>query len=99
MITRLLYLIGGFIVMLLGLRIVLRLLGANPDSPFVSWVYNWSTPFVAPFAGIFGQNATVTGTGTVTRGVFDWSALIAFIVIGAIVAIIGGAAGHRHATI
>jgi hypothetical protein len=91
--------IGGFIVMLLGLRIVLRLLGANPDSPFVSWVYSWSTPFVAPFAGIFGQNATVTGTGTVTTGVFDWSALIAFVVIGALVAIIGGAIGHRHAAI
>jgi uncharacterized protein YggT (Ycf19 family) len=91
--------IGGFIVMLLGLRIVLRLLGANPDSAFVSWVYSWSTPFVAPFAGIFGQNATVTGTGTVTTGVFDWSALIAFVVIGALVAIIGGAIGHRHAAI
>jgi hypothetical protein len=99
MITRLLYIIGGLIVLLLGLRIVLRLLGANPDSAFVSWVYNWSTPFVTPFAGIFGQNATVTSTGTVTTGVFDWTALVAFVVIGAVVALIGGAIGHRHAAI
>jgi hypothetical protein len=96
MISRILYVIGGFIVMLLGLRVVLRLLGANPDSAFVSWVYSWSTPFVSPFAGIFGQNATVAPTGTVTTGVFDWTALIAFIVIGAIVGIIGGAIGHYH---
>lgn len=99
MITRLLYIIGGFIEILLGLRILFRLLGANPDSAFVSWVYSWSTPFVRPFAGIFGQDATVTNVGTVTAGVIDWSAVIAFIVIGAIVAVIGGATMHRHAAV
>jgi hypothetical protein len=99
MITRLLYIIGGFIEILIGLRIVFRLFGANPDSAFVNWVYNWSTPFVRPFAGIFGQDATVTNVGTVTTGVLDWSALIAFLVIGAVVAVLGGAATHRHAAI
>jgi hypothetical protein len=96
MITRILYIIGGFIEILIGLRIVFRLFGANPDNGFVSWIYTWSTPFVKPFAGIFGQNATIAPTGTVTTGVFDWTALIAFIVIGAIVAVLGSASMHRH---
>jgi hypothetical protein len=99
MIGGLLYAIGGFIELLIGLRVVFRLLGANPASAFVSWVYDWSTPFVSPFAGIFGQNATTTGVGTVTTGVFDWTALIAFIVIGAIVAVIGGALSHRRVVV
>jgi hypothetical protein len=89
MIGGIIYAIGGFIEALIGLRFVFRLFGANPDSTFVSWIYSWSTPFVRPFAGIFGQNATVTGTGTVTTGVFDWTALIALVIVGIIVALIG----------
>jgi uncharacterized protein YggT (Ycf19 family) len=68
---------------------VLRLAGANPSSPFVAWVYDWSAPFVAPFVGIFGQDATATGTGTVTTSVIDWSALVALLIIGLIVSVIG----------
>ncbi len=64
------------------------MLGANADSSFVQWIYSWSTPLVSPFAGIFGQEATVTGPGVVTSSVFDWTALIAFIIYGLIVAVI-----------
>lgn len=81
--------VGGFIEILIGLRLLLRLLGANPNSEFVNWVYEWSTPFVAPFAGVFGQEATITGPGVVASSVFDWTALIAFIVIGIAVSFIG----------
>jgi YggT family protein len=89
MISGLIYLIGGFIEIIIGLRFLFRLLGANPGSAFVDWVYAWSTPFVTPFAGVFGQEATVTPTGLVTTGVFDWAALVALIVIGLIVGLIG----------
>lgn len=89
MIGALIYAIGGFIEMLIGLRFVLRLTGANPANDFVHWVYTWSTPFVKPFAGIFGQNATVTGQGVVTTSVFDWTALTAFVVIGIIMSLLG----------
>ena len=92
MIASILYIIGGFIEMLIGLRFIFRLIGANPTSPFVDWVYSWSTPFVAPFAGIFGQNATITGPGAVTVSVFDWTALIALVVYGLILAVLSGAA-------
>jgi YggT family protein len=89
MIAAVIYAVGGFIEILIGLRFLLRLLGANPASGFVQWVYDWSTPFVTPFAGIFGQDATVTGAGVVTTSVFDWTALIALLVIGLAVALIG----------
>lgn len=77
----------GFISTLVALRFVFRLLGANPANVFVNWVYDWSSPLVAPFAGIFGQDAAVVeGPGLVTPSVFDWTALIALIVY----ALVGG---------
>lgn len=96
MIAQILYAIGGFMEALVGLRFLFRLLGANPDSGFVSWIYDWSTPLVTPFAGIFGQDATIPGAGTVTTSVFDWSALVALIVIGVVVAVIGRLVGPRR---
>lgn len=87
----------GFIEALLVLRFVFRLVGANPGNTFVNWVYDWSTPLAAPFAGIFGQDATVvSGQGVVAQSVFDWTALIALVVYG----LVGGIllrlfGGHR----
>lgn len=95
MFVGILYAIGGFIETLIALRIVLRLLGANSANAIVNWVYTWSTPFVAPFSGIFGQDATVIhGVGTVAPSVFDWTALIALIVIGLIVGFLGSLLGR-----
>ena len=98
MIANIIYAIGGFIEALVGLRFVLRLVGANPDNALVSWIYAWSTPFVAPFSGNFGQDATVvSGVGAVTTSVFDWTALIALIVIGIVVGIVGSLLGRHYA--
>lgn len=97
MLVRILYAIGGFIETLIALRIILRLLGANAGNAMVNWIYIWSTPFVAPFSGIFGQDATViSGVGTVTASVFDWAALMAFIIIGLLVGFIGSLLGRRQ---
>jgi hypothetical protein len=52
---RVLYYVGGVIVTLLLVRFVLQLLGASQGSQFVDFIYTLSTPFVAPFVGIFGQ--------------------------------------------
>ncbi|HEY4964500.1 MAG TPA: hypothetical protein VIH90_07455 [Candidatus Saccharimonadales bacterium] len=86
MIARILYIIVGFIELVIGLRFVFLLIGANPSSQFVNWIYGWSNTFVAPFAGIFGQHATVTaaGQGVVAQSIFDWTALIALVVYGLI---------------
>ncbi|HET6497484.1 MAG TPA: YggT family protein [Coriobacteriia bacterium] len=64
----------GFIVVLLAFRFSLMLLGANPDAAFVELVYGLSTPFVTPFAAVFGQ--VETGIGAV----FDWNTLLAILV-------------------
>lgn len=98
MIGSILYVIIGFIETIVGLRSVFELLGANPASSFVSWIYDWSTPFVAPFAGIFGQSATVTGHGVVAQSVFDWTALIALVVYGLIGMFVGRLLSHHHRT-
>lgn len=38
---------------LLGLRFLLRLLGANPQNEFARLINNLSTPFIAPFSTLF----------------------------------------------
>ena len=90
MLSGLLYIVLGFIETIIALRFALELLGANPASSFVAWIYSWSTPFVSPFAGIFGQNASAIGQGTATTSVFDWTALIALLIY----AIIGYLLAH-----
>ena len=97
MLAGIIYIVGGFIEIIVGLRFIFELLGANPASQFVSFIYSWSTPFVAPFANIFGQSATVAGHGTVTASVFDWTALIALVVYGLVLGVISAIASPRHA--
>lgn len=63
----------GFIEVLLGFRVILKALAANPDSGFASLIYGLSDPFARPFAGIFGL--------TISQGsVMEWSTLMAAIV-------------------
>lgn len=38
---------------LLGLRVVLRMLGANPGNAFADFIYNLSAIFVTPFTSLF----------------------------------------------
>lgn len=95
MLAGIVYAIAGFIEALIGLRFILRLVGANPASGFVDWIYDWSTPFVTPFAGIFGQDAAVAGEGVVTQSVLDWTALIALVVYGLVGGLLARAFGGR----
>lgn len=68
----------ALIDVMIGLRFVLKLLGASPQSPFVGFLYAITAPLVAPFNGIF----PTTGSGFY---IFEPSALIAI----AIYALIG----------
>lgn len=45
--------IFGIITGILILRIILKILGANPLTPFTHWVYSLSLVFLTPFTGIF----------------------------------------------
>lgn len=46
-------LIVGVVETLLSLRLVLKLFGASPQAPFVTWIYETSAPLLTPFANIF----------------------------------------------
>jgi uncharacterized protein YggT (Ycf19 family) len=52
-INQAIYLLFGFIEILIGIRLILKMLGANPASPFAASLYAITSPFLAPFAGIF----------------------------------------------
>src|SRR5579883_2428734 len=46
--TQLVWLIIGFIDGLIAIRILLRLIGANPDTGFAQFIYGFSDLFVGP---------------------------------------------------
>lgn len=51
--ARIVSLIGGIVLAILGMRFVLSLLGANKGNVFADFIYSVSNPFVAPFFGLF----------------------------------------------
>jgi hypothetical protein len=67
------YVIFGLLELLLGLRFVFLLLGANQMSGFVTLVYGLTGPLVAPFEGIFGVPSLAHAT-------FDAATLVAMLV-------------------
>ncbi len=73
----LVYFVFGLLDVLLAFRFVFKLLGANPSTGFVDFIYNLSAVFVAPFAGIFN---TSLAKGDVTTSIFEPATLVALIV-------------------
>ena len=51
-ITQLIWLLLGILEALIALRIGLKLIGANPDSPIVALIYGFTYLFLFPFAGM-----------------------------------------------
>ena len=47
------YYILGALETLFAFRLIFKVLGANPESPFVSIIYTVTEIFLAPFKGIF----------------------------------------------
>ncbi len=70
---RVVWFIVGVIDVLLAIRFVLLLLGANQGTGFVDFIYGITSVFVSPFVGIFGE--PVYG-----RFMFEWSSLLAIVV-------------------
>lgn len=67
----------------LGLRVIFRLFAANPDSPFVHWIYQTSTTFMAPFRGIFPSE--VLRPGGYTLDISALFAMLMYAIIGYLV--------------
>lgn len=74
--------IVGFIEILIGFRFVLKVLGANPTSGFVDFIYTITGILTAPFDNIFGVARNATGE---VHSVFEPSILVA----AAVYAVIG----------
>ncbi len=73
-----LYAILDLVEILLAARLILRLLAANPGNAFVSFMYQISSPFVAPFRSALAP--------TVTQGtVIEWATILAMIVYAIVV--------------
>ena len=69
--------IVGVIEVILAARFVLKLLGANPASGFVDFIYAITYPFVLPFLGIFRNLEEQE-----LSAVLEWSTLVAMAVYG-----------------
>jgi uncharacterized protein YggT (Ycf19 family) len=69
------YVLVGLLEILLGLRLLLRLTGANPDNSFANFIYNFSEPFMAPFSTLF-----ISPTAGGGANIFDVNLIIAIIV-------------------
>ena len=77
MVVRLVFFVVGVVEVLLGFRFILKLLGANPGSGFVTFIYSLSEIFVLPFRGIFHGDVV---PGNETRGLLEPSTLVAMLV-------------------
>ncbi|MHB0859023.1 MAG: YggT family protein [Anaerolineae bacterium] len=76
-ITRLVWLAFGILEAMIGLRVLLKLIAANPEAGFAQFVYNTTEVFLAPFAGL-------TVSPSAGGAVLEIPSLIAMIVYGLI---------------
>jgi hypothetical protein len=72
-VSSIIWFFAGLLEIMIGLRVVLRLLEANQDSGFVNFIYGFTDPFVSPFNGIFNNPAS-------GGAVLDSGAIVAMVV-------------------
>jgi len=70
LVTRIIWAVLGLLEVLLGLRFLLKLIAANPDSGFAVLIYGITGLFIAPFA-------LLVGTPTAGGVIFEATTLIA----------------------
>jgi uncharacterized protein YggT (Ycf19 family) len=75
LVKRIVSLLFGVLVVLIGLRILLLLVVANQSNAIVDFIYNVTEPLVAPFRGILSLDTVSPGGASV----FDVAALVALI--------------------
>jgi len=83
-VRRVVGLLFGILLVLIGLRILLLALGANQGNALVDGIYGITEIFVAPFRGVF----TIDKVSPTGASVFDVGATVAFVgwaLIGALV--------------
>jgi hypothetical protein len=73
----LIYFVFGLLEILLGFRLVLKLMGANTASGFVRFIYGSTNIFIYPFEGIFRRGVS---QGLETVSVLEPSTIVALVV-------------------
>ena len=71
--TQIVWYILGLIEVLLLFRFVFKLLGANPNAGFTSFIYGTTHIFASPFISVF-RISYVEGS------IFEWTSLLAMLV-------------------
>jgi hypothetical protein len=77
-VNSLVWFLAGLIIAVLAIRFILAMAGADPGTGFVNLIYALSSPFRAPFAGIFGQPITYDGAAVTAR--LEFEDLVAIVV-------------------
>jgi predicted lipid-binding transport protein (Tim44 family) len=72
--------IFGLIEIILAMRLIFKLLGANPSNGFIKFIYGITHLFTALFEGIFAE-ITISSS---TKAVFEPATLIAIILVALI---------------
>ncbi len=75
--TQLVWLLFGILEVMIALRIGLKLIGANPESPIVALIYGFTYLFLFPFEGLVASPTT----GSI---VLELSSLFAMLIYGLI---------------
>lgn len=88
--AQIVYVIASIVLSLLAVRLLLALLGANPNNVFANFIYTITQPLVAPFFGLFNYS----GTLGVSR--FEYETLIAIAVYGLLAWILATILGGRR---
>ena len=71
--ARVVYYVFGVIEVIIGMRFLLLLLGANREAGFVAFIHSLSTPFMVPFDAVF-KTQSAAGSS------FELSSLLAMAV-------------------
>lgn len=91
--SRVVWFVFGVIEVLIAIRFVFKLLGANSEAGFAKAIYGVSDVFMAPFSAIFGAE-------DVSGATFELSALVAIAIYALIawglVSLVSAVSPRRH---
>lgn len=72
--TQIVWYVLGALEVLLAFRFVFKLLGANPEAGFSSFIYGITYIFAIPFLSVFRSSYIVSGS------IFEWTTLLVMFV-------------------
>ncbi len=95
-ITRIIWSFLTLLEVLLGLRFVLKVIAANPESGFAAFIYGITSPFIAPFANLIG---TPTSNGMILEVTTLIAMVIYALIFWGIVSVVGIVADRPSARV